>query len=126
MIVKKVCILNFLGREKSSSIVLSCGRCWLLRGSDLISLFLDLLLDDKLVLVKSFLNLSIGHLPVLHLQLQLILELVNLFNEYFAYTFFTLINVVVTDGLNDEVLELGEFAYAVCRYLRCHLFVVVP
>ena len=86
----------------------------------------DLLLDDKLILVQSFLYLAISHLPVLHLQLQLILELINLFNEYFAYTFFTLINVVVTDGLNYKVLELGEFAYAMCRYLRCHLFVVVP
>ena len=125
MIVKKVCILKFFGREKSSSIVLSCGRCRLLRGSDLISLFLNLLLDDKLVLIESFLYLAIGHLPVLHLQLQLILQLVNLFNEYFAYTFLTFVNVVVTDGLHDEMLELRKLAYALCRYLRCHLFVVV-
>ena len=104
---------------------MGCGPCRLFRGSNLISLLLDLLLDDKLVLVESFLYLAIGHLPVLHLQLQLILELVNLFNEYFAYTFLTLINVVVTDGLHDEVLELGEFAYALRRYLRCHLLVVV-
>ena len=104
---------------------MSCGPCRLFRCSDLISLFLNLLLDDKLVLVESFLYLTIGHLSVLHLKLQLILELVNLFNEYFAYTFLPLINVVVTDGLHDEMLELGELAYAVCRYLRCHLFVVV-
>ena len=104
---------------------MSCGPCRLLRGPDLISLLLDLLLDDKLVLVEGFLYLAVGHLPVLHLQLQLILELVNLFNEYFAYAFLALINVIVTDGLHDEVLELGEFSYTLRRYLRCHLLVVV-
>lgn len=75
--------------------------------------------------MKGAINLTVGHLAVLHLQLELILECVDLFGEDFPNVLLSLVDIVVADRVYDKLLELDKFICACCRYLICHLLVVV-
>ena len=55
-----------------------------------------------------------------------VLECVGLLDEDFADAFFTFVDVVVADGVDNHLLELGELCGAPRRNLLRHLFVVVP
>ena len=54
-----------------------------------------------------------------------IFECVNLLGQYFADTLLALVDVVVSDGVHDHLLELGEFSSAPRRDLLRHLLVIV-
>lgn len=84
-----------------------------------------MLLNDELVLVECFLDFTVRHLTVLHLQFELILECVDLLGQNSAHTLLPLINVCVTNRVNQQLLELRELARAVCADLLGHLLIVV-
>ena len=54
-----------------------------------------------------------------------VLECVDLFGEDFPNVLLSLVDIVVTNRVYNELLELDEFICACCRYLICHLLVVV-
>ena len=54
-----------------------------------------------------------------------ILKCVNLFDEYSAYTLFTLIYIVLSYRVNNQLLQLGELCSPPRRYLLSHLFIIV-
>ena len=54
-----------------------------------------------------------------------VFQRVYLFDENFSDGLFAFVDVVFADGLDDELLEVGEFRGALGADLRSHLLVVV-